>query len=160
MSQNSSQSAIGTSGQLVWMVISGLIGILSGFGLLFWVISFLINPNNPILGSTSIGLAPAVAIFGVFGWTGGTALNLGPALRARLRQTGIAYTVAALFLVIMGMLLPMIEVGDTSTTGYWILAWVYVGLTFASAIAFGGGTWLLLSSLVSLWTFRDQSQSP
>ena len=161
MSKKWWQSEIEGLGKLAETIIGIVIGVLAGFGLLSWVILFLINPNNPLLGSTtSIALAPAVAIFGVFGWTGGTSLKSSPTLRAKLRQIGILYTATALLLVIMGMLLPVIEVTDTSTTGYCILAVVYVALTFVSAFAFGGGTGMLVSVLVSLWRFQDEPQSP
>ena len=122
MSQNGLRSAIGELWKLVETILSVVIGIFAGFCLLSWVVLFLINPDNPLLGSTSIGLAPAVAIFGVFGWAGGTALKSTPTLRVKLRRVGIAYTVTALLLVFMGMLLPIIEVANTSDALYWILA--------------------------------------
>lgn len=159
MSQNRFRSVVIELGNPAAMILSGLIGVLAGIGLVSWVVLFLQNTSNPLLGSTSLVLAPAVAIFGAFGWAGGTALRSSPALRVKLRRIGIAFTVAALFLVIMGMLLPVIEVADTSTTGYWIFAWTYVTLTFGSAFAFGGGTMMLVSIVFQLWNLSDESES-
>lgn len=159
MSQNGFRSAIGELGKLAAMILSGIIGVLAGFALLSWVIMFLKDSSNPLLGSTSMVLAPAVAIFGAFGWTGGTALRSNPALRVKLRRIGVTYTVAALLLVIMGLLLPVIDVADTSTTEYWILAWTYVALTFASAFTFGCGTVMLVYCVFQLWNLSDESQS-
>lgn len=158
MSQNGLRSAIGELGKLAVTILSGILGVLAGLGLLSWVILFLQDSSNPLLGSTSMVLAPAVAIFGAFGWTGGTALRSSPVLRVKLRRVGIAYTAAALHLVIMGMLLPVIDVADTLTTGYWILAWTYVALTFASAFTFGCGTAMLVYCVFQLWNLSDESQ--
>ena len=60
----------------------------------------------------------------------------------------------------MGMLLPVIDIVDTATTEYWILAWVYVGMTFVSAFTFGAGRMMLVCTLVRLWKFQDEPQSP
>ena len=73
------QSSLEGLGRLAELLISIVMGSLAGFGLLPWVLLFLMNPSNPLLGSTtSIALAPAVAIFGVSGWMGGTSLKSFP----------------------------------------------------------------------------------
>ena len=88
----------------IMYVVSAATGALATLALLSWVISFLINPDNPLLGGTSLALAPVIAIFGAFGWAGGMSFKADPGLRANLRKIGIAYTMTAFFLVIMGML--------------------------------------------------------
>ena len=139
----------------IMYVVSAATGALAALALLSWVIFFLINPDNPLLGGTSLALAPVIAIFGAFGWAGGMSFKADPGLRANLRKIGIAYTMTAFFLVIMGMLSPVIEVADPEATGYYYLAVPYVGLTFLGAFSFGIGTWKLTNSVVGLWKFRD-----
>ncbi len=72
-------------GEFVNNLLSGVVGLFAGFALFSWIIMFLANSDNPLLGGTSIVLAPAVAIVGIFGWTGGMSSKGSPMLRAELR---------------------------------------------------------------------------
>ena len=53
-----------------------------------------------------------------------------PMLRAELRKIGILHTATALFLVVMGMLLPSLEDKYSETECYQVFVWVYVALVF------------------------------
>ena len=103
-----------------------------------------------------MALAPVVAIFGAFGWAGGMSFKADSRLRANLRMIGIAYTMTALCLAVMGMLLPVIGVMDPNTATYYWLAIPWVLLTFLAALGFGIGTCKLTNSVVKLWKFRDE----
>ena len=140
----------------VAQIVGSVLGFMSGLALLSWVVAYLLNPANPIVGGTSLALAPVVAIFGAFGWVGGAALKADPGLGDELRKMGIGYTAAALFLTIMGLLLPAIElVGEDSGSYYW-LAVPYVVLTVLAAGAFGVSTCKLVGNVVRLWQLRDR----
>ncbi|MDE2780786.1 MAG: hypothetical protein OXI91_14090 [Chloroflexota bacterium] len=143
-------------GEIVKRLLSVLVGVFAGFALLLWVWMFLSNPEDPLLGGTPTALAAAIAIVGVFGWTGGMSSKVSSDLRANLRRIGILHTVAALFLVIMGLLLPIIAIIDTDTNEYWWIAGFFVAFTFLATLAFGFGTYKFVSILLDLWKIKDK----
>ena len=142
---------MGTWEEFLLAILGAALGGLMAFGLIFWVVMFLNRPDNPVVGGTSITIATAVAIFGAFAWAGGISLRRSPLLCAKLRRIGLTYTFAALFLVMMGMLLPVIEVLDTSSSHYWWFAILYVIFTFLAAAAVGYGTYMLTTCIVLIW---------
>ena len=144
------------AGNFCIFLLSVLAGLFAGFALLIWIIMYLTNPDNPVLGGTSIALAPAVAIVGIFGWTGGMSSKGNPMLRAELRKIGILHTATALFWVVMGMILPILQDKYSEVSGYQIFAGVYVALLFVSSVTFGVGTGKFAYILLDLWNIQDK----
>ena len=137
-------------------LLSALAGLFAGLALFSWIFMFLLNSDNPLLGGTSVALAPAVAIVGVFGWTGGMSSKFSPMQRAELRKIGILHTATAVSLVVMGMLIPSLEDKYSEMAHYQVVAWVYVALVFLSSATFGTGTGKFASILLDLWKTNEE----
>ena len=137
--------------------LSGMVSLITVLGLSFWVFSVVSTVDNSLSTGSLWAIAPAVAIFGVFGWAGGTGNSFCRHLRSLLRHIGILFTLAALFLTGMASLEPLIKIADSGSPGDWIFSVSYVLLGISSIAAVGFGTWKLVFNIDRLWQFREES---
>ena len=143
--------------QLLKQFLSLMLAILTVLGLTFWVFSVVSTEADSLPDGSLWAIAPAIAIFGVFGWAGGTGNSFCRHLRSLLRQIGILFTLAALFLTGMASLEPLLEIADLGSPEDWIFSSSYVLLSIFSIAAVGSGTWKLANNIDRLWQYREES---
>ncbi len=132
--------------------------VLIGVALLIWVIYPFVEKGHSAYDNALWAIAPAVAIFGIFGWTGGTSNAFCRCLRESLKKIGLAYTAGALALTGMAFLRPIIDAAEIDSPEYWIFATPFVLLGLLAIAPIAAGTYYLILNIHPLWQFREESK--